>query len=203
MTIHTFMPLIVLFIFAVIFKTILATKTKNYDKTLKEIVDEEHLASFSRAKDLPTDFFRKIDTNFIEQKIFDSKPDQIKILYNNFYKKNGNLIAIPPFEMSNLTIKKNYGLQNLENLIDAEENYYNYINSINSLANALITEKDFELAETLLLYSIKELNSNLLKSYQLIFDLYEKISDIEKATDLKNYINNSTKIEDNIRKKIK
>lgn len=199
---------IIFFALALLFNTFINNADKTYSKRVRTEFEKELAANFSRKRNIPDEIFCTPNLENLPMKDYPEGDEsfipviaaQDKVLR----KANLKMLKLSP-PLSNIEIKKKFGYANLEIIIDCEENYYAYLHALNSLAASLIKINDLEHAEKILLYCILEMESNILKTYSLLFQIYMNTNKKDKLQDIFTRINEieSLQHEDTLKEKIK
>ena len=167
-------PFFMFFIIVSIFRIVLINAGRSYNKDIKEELERDRLANFSRKKDIPENIFylpNLEDLPIKDYPIDDTFNSVISAQEKVLQKGNLKMLRLSP-PLSNIEIKENFGYANLELIIRYEENYYAYIHALNNFASSLIKIDDEQSAENVLLNCILKMESNVLKTYSLLFQIY-------------------------------
>jgi len=206
--IQALIPLLMLFGIATIFKTIVFNAGQKRNTWIEEEIERDRVANFARRKDIPENLFYVPDLENLPIKDYPNNDDTFYSVITSqkkvTEKVNLKMLKLSP-PLSNVEIKERFGYANLEDIIDYEENYYEYIHALNNFAVSLIKINDIESAEKVLLSSILEMESNIIKTYSLLFKIYLDTNEKNKLTEIYEHIISSPSLEheDDLKSKIK
>ncbi len=204
--INIFAPVFALLGIVIIFNTIIKMSVKKNEKKKSEFIENEREAAFYRSK--PIEEERYIKPNIENFKVMDKKEnytDEELYVYNLQQK----LIEISQktmahFTESNIELKKMYGINNLESIIQWEENYTNFLHKANSFAKALNQLNKKEEAIKILEEAIR-VGLDFPQSLIFLADIYNETNNKEKLENLyqltkQNNNNNMIKVVTHIEK---
>ncbi|MCL1936171.1 MAG: hypothetical protein FWF57_07360 [Defluviitaleaceae bacterium] len=203
------LPIVIFFIFGLLFKVYLSSKVKNRIKSIEKFVEEENELNFSRAKPIPENFFMNINVDFFKNEIFENieknlnkEDNTLSEIRKSILEKTTKPMVRLSENTSNTELKKNYGISNLDSIISAEGNYYDYIHGINNYSTLLIKHNYFEEAILSLEHCIYTLKCDVLPTFKNLIDLYKKNTDIPNIEKLKKYVIENDLYSDEFKNKI-
>ena len=196
---NIFIPVIAFIIMAMLFKGALSRDTRKRNESFEKILQEEQDANFYRSQNIPKEIFITADPSFLNNKIYtkegygnhisDASLETLEKLKDNITQKaKHTMVRLTP-KVSNKDLKKQYGIANLDTLINGEESYYNYIHSLNIFAETLLKYEQHPQATDVLNHAVHNMKSSVIKSYTLLFDLYKSTNNKEETIKLENHIN--------------
>ena len=199
-------PFLVFFFFAMAFKLALSKESNKRRRSFEQILYDEQQANFKRARAIPQEALIKPNIDFLRDEIFDTYPAEVndttisifnKIKSNILEKGTGAMMKIDPL-LSNKGLKEQFGVANLESIINAEENYYNYIHDLNTYGEMLIKHSMTTQSEKVMEHCVYEMKSNIIKSYTTLNESYKENNATEKIEQLKQYVNRIETFQDEI-----
>ncbi|MDR2939180.1 MAG: hypothetical protein LBV08_02555 [Clostridiales bacterium] len=166
-------PMLIIFIALVIFFTVhLKFGNKGYRKKMDTYIEAEEEVNQIRKKNLDETYFVKPDLNRLPIIEYNEISD-VSTCQNTAIQKSKLKMARFGKQISNLELKKIYGINNLQKIIDYEEHFNMYITALNKWAEALM--KEGRLAESLhVLREAALFGSDYLMTYTLLIDIYLK-----------------------------
>lgn len=168
----------------------LGYKIKSSDPTIAEqsrkILEREQNAFFLPNIDIPNDFFKKPSADLPFNKIILNSKNKNAILriQTELLTLLASQLIKPIQDLSNIDLKEKFGVRTFENILQYEQNYNNYIINLNSMAQVLINDNQFNLAEEFLLEAVKMKSENS-KTYINLINIYAN----EKTSKLSEFIN--------------
>lgn len=206
MFLQILIPVLTFLGICVIFRSIISVPGTGYKKKLKRLLEEEQEANFSRTKEIPGELVIKPGLDFFDSPLFDfddtdEKHESLKRIKESTIKKGDRYMLRLSENLTNLELKKWFGPGNLEKISIYEGNYYNYLHSLNTFGELLEKNEMKEAAQKVLEHAIFEIKSSVVKSYQMLINIYKENKDSEKLSELKKFIEIEFQDED-LRKKI-
>lgn len=205
------LPILFFFVIAFSFRSFLNKVTSSRKKSLEQIIDEDHESNFYRIKEIPQSLkiVPNIDFLFLEEfstyneSISLEERETLNLFKDNIIKKSKNeMFRLNPM-LSNIEIKKQFGIANLDSIIIAEEMYYSFIHSLNNYGEILLKYNLNAQAEKVMDFTVNQLKSNILKSYILLIESYSKTGSTDKINIFKETISKIETLQDEIELKEK
>ncbi len=174
----------------------LIINSRGYKKDFYKFIEDERTANMARKKDIPAEFFIKPDVsrlpvkNYAQQSRLASKQEAaLKSANNTMIKFNT--------PKTNREIKLEFGLANLDNVINYEENYQQYIRKLTDWAEQLILEGYIEDGQKVLLEAI-EFGADSFICFKLLNDTCFSQNNFTILEDLFSKIQNNLILKDNM-----
>lgn len=146
-------------------------RSKKFAFKMDDFLENERQVNMSRKKDISPEFFYKPDISRLP--LCGEGGNEKSARLQALVEKKAALTMIRLTEpMTNTDIKMRFGLSNLENVTNYEENYNGYVRALIDWAEALVQEGKKTEAETILLETVA-LQSEFSKGYYLLVDLYD------------------------------
>ena len=176
--------------------------TKSFEKSKQDFWDREQSANAVRKKDISNLPYVKIPDEVLAiarsyAESSDTDPDKSKYeaaLTDLSDKKILNLNG-----KSNTDIKLEYGTANITVLSAADNNYTDLISVLSRLGASLYESGQYDKARYVLEYSV-DIESDVLKSFQLLTDIYESTMSQADADAAKDKLHEKVEKLDSIRK---
>ena len=152
-----------------------ARRTK---KNKENFFEREQAAAFARKKEIPDDFYIKVD--------FSKIPITVHEACDSYYRKVAsckNLKMVHLKGYSNLELKESFGVEHFENLAGFEKNYLTFMDILVKYGsilyeNGFIKEAEVTLTQALLY------QCDLTKAYILLSEIYLQFQDTKALKDL-------------------
>ncbi|MCL2874237.1 MAG: hypothetical protein FWE29_04815 [Defluviitaleaceae bacterium] len=146
-------------------------RKKNNSKKISDIAYEESEANFARKKPLPDDFYFQPDISDLPVKDYADPKCKAAVKQARVLKLvNAKMIRLPS-SMTNLEIKMDYGVANLETVTNGEEVYQGFLEALLSWAGVLSDNGDNEDAKKILEKAI-ELGCDISRCFISLAKLY-------------------------------
>lgn len=161
---------LVLVLVAVLLITIVSSYHQGNDKRkVKEYLKQEN-QTYIKPKSALNDI-KFIDVNFNDIN-FNAKDDNAKEEINKLLAFKD--LKIASFKgMTNNDLKKEYGTNNFDDVLEYQNNYEELLNQLRVTSEVLIKDEDEKSAMKLLNYAV-DLGDDVTKSYTMLADLYAK-----------------------------
>ncbi|MCL1994970.1 MAG: hypothetical protein FWG63_02050 [Defluviitaleaceae bacterium] len=201
-----FLPITIFFFFALAFKMALAKESAKRKQSFIQMLEEEQESNFTRARDIPHDALIYPNIDFLRNPEFDEYPQDInkttveifEKLKSNILEKSTKTMMKVDSLLTNKGLKEQFGVANLDIIINAEENYYSYIHVLNVYGEMLIKYNMIDQSERVMEHCVYEMKSNVTKSYTILLKVYKKNNFPEKINQLEQYVNKIDTLQDEI-----
>lgn len=167
--------LIVFFLFSMYIRYLISSsKSVDADEQLKEDID----ANFARVKDIDTNLFVKPDLSILpfHDNIDATEYPRVARSEISVLEKSKETMIRPDDRISNVDIKLQFGLANLEVVAKYEANFNQYVWALMRWAEALYQKDMLEEAIIVLRHSI-DFGSEASKAYTMLGDIYHNMQD--------------------------
>lgn len=200
-----FLPFVLLGV--IILNILLARSGKHFKKT-DDFIEEEIKANSARRKEIPPNLYVKPDKNILPVRDY-TENDSSHLEQTRKYVAaylDRTMIRLPK-PMTNNEIKYEFGVANLDNVIEYEDNYNKYIEGLIRLAGLSLDSGYTDDAKNCLKESIR-LMSDHSKSYTMLYDIYsdEKntrgIKELKELVSKENFFNHNPAVRSRIKKYI-
>ncbi len=182
-------PLLIITIGLIIaFRVRMRYSTKNYHGKMDDYIKVEEEANLIRKQEIDKKYF--VVPNINKLPILDYECEtELSACQNTVIKKSQLKMIHFDKQMSNLELKKIYGVNNLQKIINYEEHYNMYISALNKWAEELIKAEKISDAEKVLQEAVI-FGSDYLMTYTLLIDIYIKQNQAYELNKLRNDILN-------------
>lgn len=170
-----------LVIVILIFTLFLRKGFKGHYNLAERYLEEGREANYARRRDIEPEYFFVPDVSKLPLSEDSSQAQNIVLACSR--KK---MLRFPE-KMTNIALKKAYGVANIELIAEYEENYDQYIKALIDWAETLLEDGENAKATPILEEAIN-LGSEYRKSYWLLVDLYVQAGDAEKLQALLNLV---------------
>jgi len=145
---------------------------KNRYKLSNKFLEDEMAANTARRREVEPEFYYVPDIDALPVNE-NAEGDILKKQSHAISCASKTMLHFPK-KMSNLELKKAYGVANLEIITGLEENYGRYISALLAWAEALLKEDAESTSAITILENTVQLGSEFRKSYLLLADYYGK-----------------------------
>ncbi len=170
------MPIFILVSSFIIFISVKIRNNKgSVTEEIHDILKREEDALFIESTEVPADFFVEPNKNLPFNEIIkhDGIKSVIERLQGEIFEIQSNELIKPILEEQNIDLKEKYGISSFEHILECEQNYFKYIIQLNLIAEALIKDSQFDVAEKFL-QEAANIGSESSKTYIMLIDLYKQ-----------------------------
>lgn len=162
----------------------------NYESTLdsKSFWEREEKANFTRSKDISTLSYLTVSED--ELPFSNSTEDEQEAWLEQEVKKFLNRKMINLSAFSNTDLKEQYGIANLDELSEYDQNFLLFIRNLSTWGNYLYQKNDFTRAKQIMEYSLS-IESDISTVYTTLGHIYAAEGKLQKIDELITLAENS------------
>lgn len=176
--------------------------SKGYKFEFNRFLELERKANSSRKKEINPECFITPDTKHLPVTDYSDSPKYKSVKKKQEIALKKSTLTMIKFAepKSNIDLKFEFGIANLDKIIMYEENFQEYIRALNNWAEALVELALYKEAEIILEEAVA-LGSELSKSYTLLGDIYAEHNDTQKLSALYDKLSEDEGLNSNIQLK--
>ncbi len=190
-----FVLLILTIGFIIWFQVRSKVNSRGYRRDFEEFMEKERQANMSRRKDIPEEFFIKPNTEQLPVKNHNQNP-ALAAKQTQVLKAAQNPMLKFPQPKSNLEIKTEFGIANLEDVIKYEENHQAYLRKLLEWAELLKREGNSQDAQKVLSEAI-DFGADNFRTFQLFDETCTDLEDTDRLRQICKRITEGELLKDN------
>ncbi len=173
-----FVLLILTIGFIIWFQVRMKFNSRGYRRDFEEFLEKERQANMTRRKDIPMEFYITPDTGNLPVKDYSHHPG-LSAKQEQVLKAAKNTMLKFPKPKSNLEIKTEYGVANLEVIINYEENHQAYLRRLLEWAELLKREGYTEDTQKVLSEAV-DFGADNFRTFQLYAETCKDLEDTDR-----------------------